>query len=85
MQFSRTIAPEPSKGPALLALMAHYNWRKAVMLTSSDNVYFESGLELTTQLKGAGIEVFKPAAFKHGLDDDVTRVVLGEIKRSGTR
>ena len=28
-QFSRTIAPETSKGPALIGLMRHHKWGKA--------------------------------------------------------
>ena len=30
--FSRTVAPETSKGPALISLMRHYRWTKAVMV-----------------------------------------------------
>ena len=36
------------------------------MLTSTDAVYFESGLELTRQLRAAAIEVLKPPVFKPG-------------------
>ena len=43
--------------------------------------YFESGLELTKQLQGAGIKVLKPAAFEPG-NFKVTTLV--EIKRSGS-
>ena len=49
--FSRTVAPVTSKGPTLIALMKHYNWTKTVMLTSTDGVWFESGLQLTAQLQ----------------------------------
>ena len=80
--FSRTVSPETSKGPALVALFGHYKWTKAVMLTSTDGVYFESGLKLTRQLKEAGIEVLKPPAFEPGrFSEDA----LGQIRRSRIR
>lgn len=41
--FSRTVAPGTSKGPALIALMAYYVWGKAVVLTTTDNVFFDTG------------------------------------------
>ena len=80
--FSRTVSPNPSKGPALVALFGHYNWTKAVMLTSTDGVYFESGLKLTRQLEAEGIKVLKPAAFEPGR---FTEGALDKIRRSSIR
>ena len=77
--FSRTVAPETSKGPALIALMQHNKWARAVILTSTDAAYFVSGLALSRQLRAAGLEVLKPAAFESGLGG------VAEIKRSGIR
>ena len=82
VQFSRTIAPETSKGPALISFMQHNNWTKLVILTSTESLWFESGLGLTTQLKAEGMEVLKPAAFQVGGDKDAP---LSEIRRSGIR
>ena len=28
--FSRTVAPETAKAPAIMAIMAHYNWRTVI-------------------------------------------------------
>ena len=66
------------KSPALIALMATYNWTKAVILTSTTNVWFGTALELTNQLQAANITVLKPAAFEPGNFKDA---VLSEIKR----
>ena len=33
--FSRTVAPEPCKGPALIALMAHFRWKNVVIMSST--------------------------------------------------
>ena len=82
LQFSRTVAPETSKGPALIAFMKHHKWTKAVMLTSTAGVWFQSGLELTKQLQTARIEVSKPAAFEPG---SFKAAMLREVKRSGIR
>ena len=80
--FSRTVAPETSKGPAFAALMRQHKWSKAVLLSSTDSVWFESGLSLTRQLQAAGLTVFKPAAFQ---PDTFNAVVLREVKHSGIR
>ena len=79
-QFSRTVAPETSHGPALISLMRRYSWSKTVVLTSTDGVYFQSGLGITKQLESAGVEVLKPAAFEPGNFKEAT---LQEMKRSG--
>ena len=57
------VAPETSKGPALIALMTHFRWAKVAMLVSTYSTFFKSGLGLTNQLRAAGMEVLKPAAF----------------------
>lgn len=68
--FSRTVAPDSSKGPALIAFMKYNGWNKVAILTSTDSVYFESGLALKTQLEAAGMHVLRPAAFRPGFYQD---------------
>ena len=80
--FSRTVAPETSKGPALIALIEYYKWSKAVMLTSTVSVHFVTGLELTRQLQETNITVLRPSAFESSLFNSR---VLSEIKRSAIR
>ena len=82
MQFSRTVAPETAKGPALVALMGRYIFKKVAVLGSTDSAWFQTAFELTEQLKDAGIEVWKPAAFAVGNFGTGT---LREIKSSGFR
>ena len=82
LQFSRTVAPETSKGPALIALMRHWEFWKAVVFTSLDRIWHRSGLDIIRQLRNARIEVLEVSAFKPGYF--VPRV-LDEIKRSGIR
>ena len=74
------MAPEPSKGPALVAVMRQYKWTNTVMLISADKSVFPSGNALTQQLQAAGVRVLKPAAFV-----DFQEAVLDDIKRSGFR
>ena len=62
--------------------MKHNSWNKVVVLTSTDDVWFDSGLGLTKQLQDAGMTVFKPAAFEPG---SAKPPMLREIKRSGNR
>ena len=69
-------------GPALAAFMAHNKWKKTVMITSTDDVWFDSGLALRTQLQADGIQVLKPASFETGRFKLET---LKEIKESGIR
>ena len=82
LKFSRTVSPESSKGPALIAFMKHYKWTKAIMLTSTDAALFRSGLELAEKLQRGGINMFKPAAFVPGHFKIET---LGEVKHMGIR
>ena len=82
MQHSRTVASETSKGPAWIALMQAVKWKRAVILASTDGVWFQSGFELKRQLQAAEIEVLKPAAFDRGNFRDAS---LRAIKRSGIR
>ena len=82
MQFSRTVAPGTSIGPALIAFMQHSNWRKIAILSSTESLFFEIRLGLAQQLKAAGIDVLKPAAFEPGNFKDAT---LSETRRSGFR
>ena len=58
---------------------------KVVILTSTQSLWFQGGLGLTTTLKAAGIEVLRPAAFEPGLDAYVQEAALSHIKRSGYR
>ena len=62
--------------------MKHNSWNKVVVLTSTDDLWFDSGLGLTKQLQDAGMTVFKPAAFEPGSPKPP---MLREIKRSGNR
>ena len=82
MQFSRTVAPDTSKGPALIAFMQKNNWRKIAIVSSTESIWFETRLGLAKQLDAASIKVLKPAAFEQGIFDDATLV---EIRRSGFR
>ena len=82
MQFSRTVAPDTSKGPALLAFMQHSKWRKIAILASAESLHFETRHSLAKQLAAAGMKVLKPAAFEPGNFKDA---VLSEIRRSGIR
>ena len=81
-QFSRTVAPETNKGPVLIALMRYYNWQKAIIVTSTDSVYFKSGLGIAHQLQDVGMSVNRPSAFEPGNFEISTMIA---IKRSGTR
>ena len=81
-QFSRTVAPDTSKGPALIAFMQQNNWKKIVIASSTESIWFDTRLGLVKQLEAAGIEVFKPAAFEPGSFEDTT---LSEIRRTGKR
>ena len=78
LQFSRTVGSETMKSPALIALMATYKWTKVVILTSTNEVWFDTALELANQLQTASISVLKPAAFDSGNFKDA---MLTEIKR----
>ena len=82
MQFSRTVAPDTSKGPALIAFMQHHNWRKITILSSTESIWLETRQDLVKQLEAASIKVLKPAAFEPG---DVKVAMLSEIRRSGFR
>ena len=82
MQFSRTVAPDTSKAPALIAFMQQNKWRKIAILSSTESMFFETRLGLVKQLEAASIDVLKPAAFEPGTFEDG---MLGEIRRSGIR
>ena len=82
MQFSRTLAPDIMKGPALIAFMQQVNWRKIVILSVTESLWFQTRLGLAKQLVAVGIEVLKPAAFEPG---DVKDAMLSEVTRSGIR
>ena len=82
LQFSRTVAPETSHGPALIAMWRLYAWERAVILSTTESLWFESALGLAKQLGAAGIEVLKPSAFETG---SFNAAILREIKRSTIR
>ena len=82
LQFSRTVAPETSKGSALIAFMRQNGWKRTSMLSSTDSVYLESARELRRQMLAADMRVLKPATFDAGQFD---ASVLSDIKRSGNR
>lgn len=56
--FARTTAPESAKGLAVIAFMRQHQWQhqwhQIVMLASTENVWFQSGLDLIRQLEDAG-------------------------------
>ena len=52
------------------------------MLTSTERLWFESGLDLTDQLQDAGIKLLKPKAF---VSNEFTTLILGDFKPSGIR
>ena len=76
------VAPLTSKAPALISLMEHYDWRKAVILTSINDPFLESGIGLQKKLRDANMEILKPAPFESG---DFQAATLGEVQRSGLR
>ena len=82
MQFSRTVAPDTSKGPALIAFMQQNNWSKIVIISSTESVFFETRHSLWEQLEAAGIDVLKPTAFE---TENFKNATLREIKKSGIR
>jgi len=59
-----------------------YAWEKAVILSTTESLWFESALGLAKQLGAAGIEVLKPSAFETG---SFNAAILREIKRSTIR
>ena len=81
--FSRTVAPVTSKGQTLIALMRRVGMSKVVVLTSTETLWFQGGLELTATLQAAGVQVLRPAAFEPGLDVYAQETTLSHIKRSG--
>ena len=82
LQFSRTVAPDTSKGPALIAFMQHNKWRKIAIISSTVKGWIEASSGLSNQLEAKGMEVLKPAAFEPKNFKDTT---LSEIRRSGLR
>ena len=82
MQFSRTVAPATSKGPALIAFMQQNNWRRIAILSSTASVFLEIWLGLGQQLNAAGTDVLELAAFEPGNFNGVT---LSKVRRSGFR
>ena len=64
LQFLRTVGSDLSKGPAVIAIMEHYEWRRCVVWTSADTVWLTMGLELTKQLQNSTMDVFKVGFWK---------------------
>ena len=62
--------------------MRHYNWKMAVMLTSTHELWIETGRELTKLQQDEAITVFQPAAFKPG---EFNVEMLRNIKIKGIR
>ena len=52
------------------------------MITSTEELWFVSGVRLSRQLQNTGMEVLKPPAFEPGL---FKYAILDDIKRSGLR
>ena len=82
LQFSRTVAPDTSKGPALIAFMQHNKWRKIAMLSSTESLWFDTRQGLAKQLVASSIKVIKPKPMEPG---DISDGTLSEIRRSGYR
>ena len=82
LQFSRTVAPDTSKGPALIAFMQHNKWRKIAMLSSTESLWFDTRQGLAKQLVASSIKVLKPKPMEPG---DISDGTLSEIRRSGYR
>ena len=80
--FSRTTAPDIQKGPALTAFMQQVNWRKIVIISTTETVWFETQLGLARQFAAADIEVLNPIAFELG---DFKDTMLSKVTRSGIR
>ena len=57
--------------------MTHNNWKRIALITSTETVWFESGLNIKKQLEIAGIQVLVPAAFEPG---NFKPAVLSEIR-----
>ena len=75
------MAPDASKGLALIAFMEYIKWRKIAILSSTESIWFETRLGLRKQLVATGIEVLKPAAFER----DSIKDAIGQVRRSGFR
>ena len=80
--FSRTVAPETSKAPALIALMRNFDWNNVLVLSITVTSYFDSGQMLKKLLVEAGLEVKTPAAFESGKFNEAK---ASEIQRYGVR
>ena len=62
--------------------MRQNDWRKIVILASTESLWFATRLDLARQLEAARMEVLKPAAFE---PDHIEDAMLSEVKRSGFR
>ena len=82
LQFSRTVAPDTSKGPALISFMQHSKWRKIAVISSTESHKFETRTGLAKQLEDASITVLTPAAFE---PRSLTDATLGQIRQAGMR
>ena len=90
--FSRTVAPETDKAPALLALMNHYNWKQIVLLyNENDVVYSLTAQELGEQYLDSFAEnhiLFRLTTTQGDSQRDRDKEALEdlhEIQRSGIR
>lgn len=82
--FVRTVAPETSKGPVVIALMRNYDWNNIVILTDQADVYYKSGIALAAQFRQQGIN----AQLTGSVALDNTKILdesLVSIQRSGFR
>ena len=82
-QFSRTVAPQSDSSPALIRVMAHFVWKSVTILTSSEAVWFESGLRITQRLEAGGRMKVRTSNFKD--EAGSKKAQLREIKHSGYR
>ena len=56
-------------GPALAAFMAHNKWKKTVMITSTDDVWFDSGAMPYAQFHFMGDDPSEGTQNEGGLSD----------------
>ena len=84
--FSRTVSPNSNKAPAVAALAQLYNWTRAAMLKSTDDLWYLSGTAIAEHLQSERVEVtrynFVPGNVTEHPEFQVT---LTQLRRSGLR
>ena len=78
----RTTFSYADQMPAYTAFMIFNKWKKAVIITSTEEVYLQAGIGLEKQMVQAGINTFRPPAFEPAAFETAT---LSDIKRMHMR